>query len=95
RSGVGCRVNLDLLPVAGATREYLRSAGRDSEILAAPGGEAYELLIAAPQEVVEALTVESEVPVTMIGEVTEKEVVFLHDGEPVENLSGWDHFPSA
>ncbi len=95
RSGVGCRVNLDLLPVAGDTREYLCSAGRDSEILAATGGEDYELLIAAPQEVVEALTVESEVPVTMIGEVTEKEVVFLHDGEPVENLSGWDHFPSA
>ncbi len=95
RSGVGCRVNLDLLPVAGDTREYLCSAGRDPEILAATGGEDYELLIAAPQEVVEALTVESEVPVTMIGEVTEKEVVFLHDGEPVENLSGWDHFPSA
>ena len=95
KSGVGCRVGLDLLPVAGDTREYLRSAGRDPEILAATGGEDYELLIAAPQEVVEALTAESEVPVTVIGEVTEKEVVFLRGGEPVENLSGWDHFPGA
>ncbi len=95
KSGVGCRVGLDLLPVAGDTREYLHSAGRDPEILAATGGEDYELLIAAPQEVVEALTAESEVPVTVIGEVTEKEVVFLRGGEPVENLSGWDHFPGA
>jgi thiamine-monophosphate kinase len=95
RSGVGCRVNLDLLPVAGDTREYLRSAGRDPEILAATGGEDYELLIAAPQKLVEALTAESEVPVTVIGEATEKEVVFLRGGEPVENLSGWDHFPGA
>jgi thiamine-monophosphate kinase len=95
RSGVGCRVNLDLLPVAGDTREYLRSAGRDPEILAATGGEDYELLIAAPQKLVEALTAESEVPVTVIGEATEKEVVFLRGGEPVENLSGWDHFPGT
>jgi thiamine-monophosphate kinase len=95
KSGVGCRVGLDLLPVAGDTREYLRSAGRDPEILAATGGEDYELLIAAPQKLVEALTAESEVPVTVIGEVTEKEVVFLRGGEPVENLSGWDHFPGA
>jgi thiamine-monophosphate kinase len=95
KSGVGCRVNLDLLPVAGDTREYLRSAGRDPEILAATGGEDYELLIAAPQKLVEALTAESEVPVTVIGEATEKEVVFLRGGEPVENLSGWDHFPGA
>jgi thiamine-monophosphate kinase len=95
KSGVGCRVGLDLLPVAGDTREYLRSAGRDPEILAATGGEDYELLIAAPQKLVEALTAESEVPVTVIGEATEKEVVFLRGGEPVENLSGWDHFPGA
>ena len=95
KSGVGCRVGLDLLPVAGDTREYLHSAGRDPEILAATGGEDYELLIATPQEVVEALMAESEVPVTVIGEVTEKEVVLLRGGEPVENLSGWDHFPGA
>ena len=95
KSGVGCRVGLDLLPVAGDTREYLRSAGRDPEILAATGGEDYELLIAAPHEIVQALTAESEVPVTLIGEATEKGVVFLRGGEPVENLSGWDHFPGA
>jgi thiamine-monophosphate kinase len=91
-SGVGCRVDLGLLPVASDTREYANSLGRDPEILAATGGEDYELLMAAPEEVVGALAEESEVPVTVIGEVTAEGVVFLRDGEPVENLSGWDHF---
>jgi len=93
RSGVGCRIDLDLLPVAVDTRQYLRSVGRVPEVLAATGGEDYELLIAAPEEVVELLVAESGVQVTVIGEATEeKEVVFLRGGESVENLSGWDHF---
>ncbi len=91
-SGLGCRIDLGLLPVAGDTREYALSAGRDPETLAATGGEDYELLIAAPEEVVEALAAKSEVPVTAIGETTRERVEFLRDGEPVENLSGWDHF---
>src|SRR3712207_5998947 len=91
-SSAGCRIDLGLLPVAGDTREYLRSSGRDPEILAATGGEDYELLIAASEKVVEALAAESETPVTVIGEITEEEVFFVRDGEPVENLSGWDHF---
>jgi thiamine-monophosphate kinase len=91
-SRAGCRVDLGLLPVAGDTREYLRSSGRDPEIVAATGGEDYELLIAASEEVVEALVAESETPATVIGEITEEEVLFVRDGEPVENLSGWDHF---
>src|SRR5215212_907292 len=47
-SGVGCRIDLDLLPVAGDTRAYLCSIDRDPQILAAIGGEDYELLISAP-----------------------------------------------
>jgi thiamine-monophosphate kinase len=95
KSGVGCRIGLDLLPVAGDTREYLRSIDRDPQILAATGGEDYELLISAPEDLIKALTAESDVPVTVIGETTEEEVIFLRNGEPVENLSGWDHFPEA
>jgi len=95
RSGVGCRIDLNLLPIAGDTREYLRSAGRDPEILAATGGEDYELLVAAPREVVEALAAESEVPATVIGEVTGEGIDFLRGGERVDGLSGWDHFAGA
>jgi thiamine-monophosphate kinase len=94
-SSVGCRIDLGLLPVAGDVREYLRSSGQDPEILAATGGEDYELLVATPEEVVEALVKESEVPITVIGEVVGEEVVFVRNGEPVENLAGWDHFAGA
>jgi thiamine-monophosphate kinase len=92
RSGVGCRVDLDLLPIAGDTREYLHSESRDPEVLAATGGEDYELLVAVSEEVVAALASESEVPVTVIGEVAGEGLVFLRGGERVDGLSGWDHF---
>jgi thiamine-monophosphate kinase len=93
RSGVGCRVDLDLLPVAGDTRGFVESLGRDPEALAATGGEDYELLISAPEQVLGALAGKVEVPITRIGEVTgDPEVVFLRGGEVVEHLSGWDHF---
>jgi thiamine-monophosphate kinase len=95
KSGVGCRIGLDLLPIAGDTREYLRSIDWDPQILAATAGEDYELLIAAHEDVVKELAAESDVPVTVIGETVQEEVIFLRNGEPVENLSGWDHFPRA
>ena len=92
RSGVGCRVDLGSLPVAGDTREFLESLGRDPEILAASGGEDYELLMAVREPVLEALAGSVEVPVTVIGEVTDGGVTFERGGEPAEGLSGWDHF---
>ena len=96
RSGVGCRVDLDLLPVADDTREFVESLGHDPRILAATGGEDYELLISAPAPVLDALAQSVQVPVTRIGEVTDgAEVVFRRGGEPVEGLSGWDHFSAT
>jgi thiamine-monophosphate kinase len=95
RSGVGCRIDLDLLPIAGDTWEYLRSKRRDPEVLAATGGEDYELLVTVSEEIVEALASESEVPVTVIGEMTGDGIVFLRGGERVGGLTGWDHFAGA
>ena len=93
RSGVGCRVDLDLLPVADDTRGFAASLGRDPQELAATGGEDYELLISAPAAVLDALARSVGVPVTVIGEVTDGgDVVFHRAGEPVGDLSGWDHF---
>ena len=92
-SGVGCRIDLERLPITGDTRQYVLSLGRDPEVLAATGGEDYELLLAAPEEVLDALTRECEVPVAVIGEVTAGDgALFLRDGEPLGGLSGWDHF---
>ncbi len=93
RSGVGCRVDLDLLPVADDTRGFVSSLGRDPGELAATGGEDYELLISAPAAVLDALARSVGVPVTVIGEVTDGDDVVFHRGdEPVGDLSGWDHF---
>ncbi len=95
QSGVGCRVDLSRLPTAGDTREFARSLGRDPEVLAASGGEDYELLMAAPEPVLKALAASVGVPITVIGEVTEGGVVFERGGEPVEDLAGWDHLSST
>ena len=97
RSGVGCRVDLESLPVESDTREFLGSLGRDPEVVAATGGEDYELLIAAPGSVLEELAGSVETPFTVIGEVVDAAsgVVFRRGGETVEGLAGWDHFSAT
>lgn len=92
RSGVGCRIDLDLLPVAEDTRMLAGSLGRDAEVLAATGGEDYELLIAAPGSVIDGLSGTLDVPLAVIGEVTDSDIVLHRGGEVVDGLSGWDHF---
>ena len=93
RSGVGCVVDLDRLPVSEDTRGLAAGLGRDPLMLAATGGEDYELLVSAPERVLAALARASEVPVTVVGEITGSgEAAFRRDGDVVEDLSGWDHF---
>jgi thiamine-monophosphate kinase len=92
RSGVGCIVDLDLLPFKDDTRELAESLERDPDLLAATGGEEYELLICAPWSVLDALANSVEIPLTVIGEMTEGDVVFERGDERVEGLSGWNHF---
>jgi thiamine-monophosphate kinase len=92
RSGAGCIVDLDLLPIEDDTRELAESLERDPETLAATGGEDYELLICAPGPVLDALAKGVEIPLTLIGEITESDVVFMRRGDPVEGLTGWNHF---
>ena len=97
RSGVGCRVDLGSLPVASDARGFLRSLGRDPEITAATGGEDYELLISAPEPVLDALAEGVSTPLTVIGEVTDEAsgVVFWRGDETLEDLTGWDHFSAT
>lgn len=92
KSGVGCRIDLERLPVAGDTREYVDSLGKDPVGLAATAGEDYELLIAAPEAALDSMAKELDIPLTKIGEIMGSEVVFRREGEVVEDLSGWDHF---
>ena len=85
-------MDLDLLPVPEDTRELAVSLGRDPGVLAATGGEDYELLVSAPEHVLRALFETVEVPVTVVGEVTGFGVDFQRGGDTVKDLSGWDHF---
>ena len=95
-SGVGAVVRSDLVPVD----EHLRHAFADDWLLlAVSGGEDYELLFAAPGNVLDDVAQGLEVPVTVIGEtVAEPRRVSLVDsrGQPVQvGASGWDHFPAS
>lgn len=92
KSGVGCRIDLDLLPVAPDVSGLCELLGRDPAALAATGGEDYELLITLPEEKVGESRNALQAPLTVVGEVTEGDVVFERCGERVEDLSGWDHF---
>jgi thiamine-monophosphate kinase len=92
KSGAGCSIDLDLLPVSDDTRKLSALLGRDSLVLAATGGEDYELLISAPEKVLEILAGSVPVPLTIVGEVRGSGIEFRRGGKVVENLSGWDHF---
>ncbi len=92
-SGVGCRIEVERLPIAEDTRDFARTAGRDAGVLAATGGEDYELLLAAPEAVLDEVSRRVETPLTVVGEVTDsRKVEFVRGGEALESLSGWDHF---
>ena len=93
RSGVGCTIDLDLLPMAEDTRRVAKSLGRSPAALAATGGEDYELLICSSEPILDALAESVRVPLTAIGEVTEgADVVFKRGSGQVDGLSCWDHF---
>jgi thiamine-monophosphate kinase len=92
-SGVGCMVDLDKLPISDDTLKLAARLGRDLGMLAATGGEDYELLVCAPERILGETAEAAEVPLTVVGEVTGSgEVVFRRGAGVVEDLSGWDHF---
>ncbi|MHB1417428.1 MAG: thiamine-phosphate kinase [Chloroflexota bacterium] len=96
-SGVGVRLRAEALPVHPLVRQAF---GDQAFALALTGGEEYELLFAAPPEVMararEALS-KLGTPVTVVGEVVPEPagqvLLAWPDGreEPVEK-GGWDHF---
>ena len=92
RSGVGCEIDLNLLPLQRDTRQLAQSLGHDPAVLAATGGEDYELLICAPEQILYALAESIDVPLTTIGQITQTDVAYKSGDKPVDGLSGWDHF---
>lgn len=98
-SGVGARVRLEAVPLAGGLEELGRLLGGEALDLALHGGEDYELLAAMPREAVEpareALGDRFGTTLTEIGEVTAgPEIMAVSDdgSEGALEPKGWDHF---
>ncbi len=94
RSKVGARVEAELVPVHPAVRANF--AGRATG-LALTGGEDYELLFTATDEIISKVKESMSCPVTVVGEITVdnagKVTIVDKKGYPVElNGEGWEHF---
>ncbi|MFC1962065.1 thiamine-phosphate kinase [Chloroflexota bacterium] len=93
-SGVSARIQVDRVPLHPGVRDNFPDRALE---LVLSGGEDYELLFTAQDEVVQRVRQASKCPVTVIGEIEAGKggVVYLVDvaGEPV-NLAkmGWEHF---
>lgn len=97
-SGVGARLQAELLPLSAPYREAL-GAGEERLPLALSGGEDYELLFTvAPQQEVQlpALAAELDLSLTRVGTLTPPEggvVVLDEHGSPVSlGRQGFNHF---
>ena len=98
-SAVGAVIRSDQLPIHPGMREAFPQEALE---LALTGGEDYELLFAASQEVMARVMASpgdsgsgADCPVTVIGEITPESGLSLVDseGRPLQGLGkGWDHF---
>jgi thiamine-monophosphate kinase len=91
-SKVGARVELEKVPVEPVLKEKLGSRALE---LALAGGEDYELLFTAPNEMMKKVNA-AGCPVHIIGEITGepgKIALVDKDGKLLElSRTGWDHF---
>ncbi len=98
QSGVGARLHVAAIPIAPSCSFVANSLGLDSLRLAISGGEDYELLVTCPPHAVGTLAVEvakaSGSQLTVIGEITDGEVVRILDTEGRDHPlgRGFNHF---
>lgn len=92
-SGVGAEVVLDDVPISAAARETARELGEDAAGAALYGGEDYEIIIVADEEMI--ALVRDELGLAVIGRITDGEDVTVLDssGQRVEKRRiGYEHF---
>ena len=98
RSGLRVQIETASLPIAPECAAMVRAAGLDALDFALGGGEDYELLLAvdpgAPADWAAAVTAESGVPLTPIGECQHgaAEVRWLKNALPLPVRGGFRHF---
>lgn len=95
-SGVGARIYAGRIPADARLRATFPASWL---ALALGGGEDYELLIAAPADVMRRAMRAVDTPITVVGEIVPQEqgIAVLDDaGNPMPLASGgWDHFRSS
>jgi thiamine-monophosphate kinase len=92
-SGLGAIVHAQRIPISPSLRQAFP---QDALALACGGGEDYQLLLAAPPEVVERVRGKADVPIAVIGEMVadRQQRVRLLDEDGRELAlprAGWDH----
>lgn len=86
-SGVGIELWADRIPVAEEARRVAQARGWDLLQMALGGGEDFELLVAAPEDLT------SSVELIEVGRVVDEGVWILVEGERrTLDIEGWDHF---
>ena len=93
-SGVGARVEVERVPIAPAVKAKFQDKALE---LALSGGEDYELLFTAREEIIDKVKAKASCPITAIGEIvadkTGKITLVDKDGRQLELAkTGWDHF---
>jgi thiamine-monophosphate kinase len=93
-SGVGARLEVNLVPIHPTVKKNFKDKSLE---MALSGGEDYELLFTASNEVIERVRKAVKCPVTVIGEITADKMsrVILIDkqGKPYKPArTGWQHF---
>lgn len=94
-SGVRIELDLGLIPRAPGVAEVAASAGHDAAVLAATGGEDYELIVALPAErIAQGRTALGDLALTRVGSVLGEPVGLsvVRDGVPVDLPQlGWEY----
>jgi thiamine-monophosphate kinase len=94
-AGLGAQIERKKLPVAAALTEFGKKHGLQPHPFILTGGEDYELALALDpvraDNILEGFAGEFEIPLTVVGEFSDKWQEVRVDGEKVPR-SGYDHF---
>jgi thiamine-monophosphate kinase len=92
-SGVAMELDLDALPLAPGVVAVARAAGVDADLLAATGGDDYELIVTVSAARIPDLVLLLDVPLTTIGRVVAGSGVTLRRSAVIVDAPtlGWEH----
>jgi thiamine-monophosphate kinase len=92
-SQVAIEIDLEAVPLAPGVTAVATAAGRTADLLAATGGDDYELIVTMPAALVDQLAARIDVPLTPVGRVLDGSGLTLRrNGLEVDVPTlGWEH----